>query len=442
MKQLSSFQLFWVVLFLYNLGFTQTLDTIKKWSLQDCNTYAIEHNLDIKQQLLSLEESKLDIKTAKGAFLPNLNAGVGNNWNFGLTENPLTGQIVDQQIRSSSYGISSNIPIYNGMKNYNTLQQAKLQQIASQLNIDKTKDDIRINITNAFLQVLLQKENIDILKSQHQSTLEQLKQSNEMVKSGNLPRGEVLQLEAVEANDLQNIAEAENSFNISKLGLKRLLNIDLSKKIVLEEQDISLAQIQMLKLPINTIVEQVLEKRNEIKLFKTNIELAKKNVEISKGNFLPNLSGTINLNTREQNKDILNRDYVEQLRINTGLSVGLNLTIPIFNRYTNKNIVAKSKINVKKSKNRLVQVEQRLIQDVYQVYFNAKASYKTYQASVKTSEAQKLAYEYQQTRFKVGQTNLLDYTQNKIRYQNSQTQLIQAKYDLLFRLKLLGLYFN
>ncbi len=430
---------------LASLGFislsrAQEKPAVKEWDLQECITYAIDHNIDIKQQLLALEESKIDIKGAKGAFLPDLNGGIRNSWNSGLSEIPTTGQVVNQQNRVSSYGVNSNIPIYNGMRNYHTLQQAKLQQVASELSIEKAKDDLKINIANGYLQVLLQKENIEILKAQYKLTLHQLQQSQEMVKAGSLPKGEVLQLEATAADDVKNITEAENSYDIAILGLKQLLNFDLAKEIQLKKQEVTLSQMETLEKPINAIVNKVIDNRNEVKLSKANIDVAKKGIDIAKGNLKPSLSGFVNLDTREQ--DLSNSGYFEQLRNNVGVAFGLNLNVPIFNRFQNKNAIAKRKLNVLRSENQLTQVKQQVTQDVYQAYLNAKASYKTYQASQKTVAAQKLAFDYQQTSFDVGQSNLLDYTQNKIRFQNSQTELIKAKYDLLFRMKLLELYYE
>lgn len=425
------------------LGSANAQTASKTWTLQDCIQYAIDHNIDVKQQELGLEEAKIATSNAKGNFLPNLSGAVNSNWNRGLSQNLVSGNNAqtDGFIRNSSYRLRSVVPIYNGLKNYNTLHQSKLQELASQLNIDKLKDDIRINVASSYLDVLLQKENIQILKNQYKLTLEQLNRSSELVKSGNLPEGEVLQLQATAAADLQRMVQAENSYAISKLGLNRLLNINLTENIVVKKEDIDLIDIEILQTPVEKILEKVISSRNEIMLTKANVDVAKEGVKIAKGDYLPNLSGFVNFETREAATSSFDQ-YLSSLRDNSGLTVGLSLNIPIFNQNRTKNGVKRSKINVLRRENQLEQTKQKVTQEVYQSYLNAKATYKTYLANQKTVEAQKLAFEYQQTRFDVGQSNLLDYTQSKIQYQNSETELLRVKYNLLFRLKILELYYN
>ncbi|WP_033194556.1 TolC family protein [Ochrovirga pacifica] len=421
-------------------GLTSGVAQTKKWSLEDCIQYAITHNIEIQQQLLTLQEAAIDIKGAKGAFLPNLQASANNAWNNGLSQNVTTGVLQNQTTRNSSYGFNSNVPLFTGFRNYHQLQQAKLQQVAAQFNIDKSKDDLMLQVANAFLEVLLQKENVAILENQYQLTQEQLQQAQQQVEAGTLAKGEVLQLEATAANDVQRIAEAENSFTIAKLSLKRLLNLELNEEMDFKEIEIDLDDRAQMERPIDSIVTKVLKNRNELKWAELNIQIAEKGVEIAKSAYFPTLTGFLNFDTRES--DIFDISYIDQLKNNYGWVYGFQLNIPIFNRFQTQNAVAKSKINVLKSQYQLKQSQQRITQDVYEAYLNAQAMYKTFLASEKNTQAQQLAFEYQQTRFDVGQSNLLDYTQTKINYQRSQTELLRVKYNLLFRLKILDLYYH
>lgn len=414
----------------------------KVWDLQKCIDYAIENNLELEQSLLGINEADINISNAKGAYLPNLNASVRNTWNNGLSQNVTSGVLVKEikTTRNSNYGLQSSIPIYNGLQNYHNLQQAKLQKVANQFNIDKIKDDIRINIANSYLQILLQRENVEILKSQYQLTLKQLKRTKELVDAGNLPKGEILQLEATAANDLTNISVAENSLQISKIGLKRLLNLNFSEAIKIKKEEVSLDELNVLETSVDDILSKVIENRNEVKLSELNVDIAKKGIDISKGAYLPTLSGFINFASRETN--ISKIDYLTQLEDNYGLTFGFSLNVPIFNRFQTRNSVARSKINVLKNENRLKQTKQRVSQNVYQAYLDAQGSHKIFQANEKAVMAQKQAFEYQKTKFDVGVTNALEFTQTKISYQNSQTELARAKYDLLFKFKLLELYYE
>ena len=187
--------------------------------------------------------------------------------------------------------------------------------------------------------------------------------------------------------------------------------------------------------PINDILNDVLATRNEIKLAEENINIAEQQVKITKGGYLPIVSGFGRARNFETNEFV-------QLNDNFRFEYGLSLDVPIFNRFATKNAVSRGKVNSMRSKNELEQTKLRLTQNVYQTYLDAKASKKSYEAAQVAVEAQQLAYEYAQNRYEYGTSNSLDFSQAKLRLQNAQTQLIQAKYSFLFQLKLLELYYH
>ena len=430
------------------LIFTSANAQQKVWSLQECMDYAIENNLQVQQQELDLLDADIDIQNAKGSLLPNLSAGASNTWNNGINQvfiqsaaNPF-GQTERrrQTIRNSQYNINSNIPIYNGLQNYNRIQQAKLQKIASQYNIDRLKDDIRINIANTYLQILLEQENLAVLEAQNDITLEQINRTQQLIDAGNLPKGDILELKANEATNIQNIAVAKNNINVAVNSLKQLLNLPFGDKFAVQKMEATLDDLSILNASVGEILSEVLTNRNEIKFAEQNIAVANKQVKITKGGFQPTLNGFAGASTAEfeSSDNSLETQFEDNFRYNYGLS----LNIPIFSRYQNKNAVSRSKVSVLRSKFQLEQTKQRVTQNVYQAYLDAQASDKAYEAAKVAVDAQKQAYEYAKERFEVGITNSLDFTQAKIQYQNSQTQLVRSKYDLLFKLKLLELYYN
>jgi len=210
--------------------FAQEKTPEKIWSLQECMEYAIENNLQIKQQTLSLDDAEIGIQNAYGSYLPDLNGNANNRWNTGLTIDPISNTANRITVRNSSYSLGTRIAIFSGMQNYNRLQQAKLQKIANQYNIDTTKDNVRLQIANSYLQIVVQRENLEVLRAQHEITLEQLKRTQQLISAGNLPKGDILELEATSATDLQNIANAENSVLIAKTAMKQLLNLKFDTK--------------------------------------------------------------------------------------------------------------------------------------------------------------------------------------------------------------------
>jgi len=410
------------------------------WSLQKCMEYAIENNLQIKQQELSLDEADIDVQNAFGAYLPNLNGSANNTWNSGLSRNPITNTNDRITVRNSSYSLSTRVPIFSGRQNYNLLQQAKLQKIANQYNIDTSKDNIRLQIANSYLQIVIQQENLEVLKAQHEITLEQLKRTQQLIDAGNLPKGDILELQATSATDIQNIANAENSVLISKTAMKQLLNLEFDKEFEVKKIEPSFDDLAVLEEPINRIISNVLVNRNEVKLAQQNVDISGQKIKLAKGSLYPSLSAFANVTTSETGRS--KESLFTQVNDNFGFNYGLSMSIPVFNRFQNKNSVKRSKINKSRNEFLLEQTQQRLSRDVYQAYLDAKASNKAYEASKLAVTANEQAYEYAKNRFEVGISNSLDFTQAKIRFQNSQVQLIQSKYDLLFKLKLLELYVN
>ena len=402
-----------------------TINAQKKlWSIQDCLEYAITNNLEIQQQSLLTQDAELNIKDAKGAYLPNLNASASRTWN----------ETSNNSFRNSDYSVSTSIPIFNGFQNKNTLKARKLEKIANELTIASAKDDIRINITTSYLQVLLEKENLALLNKQYAITQQQIDLTENLVTAGTTPKGDLLNLLATKASDQQNIVNAENNVTIAIVNLKQLLNISFESPFETENIDVTFNDIAILDKPVNDIIASILTTRNEIKLAQENINIANQQIAITKGNYLPVISGFGRVRNFETNEFV-------QLSDNFRFEYGLNLEVPIFNRFATKNAVSRSKVNSLRSKNQLEQAKLRLTQNVYQTYLDAKASKKSYEAAQTAVEAQQLAYDYAQNRYEVGISNSLDFSQAKLRLQNSETQLIQAKYSLLFQLKLLKLFY-
>ena len=396
----------------------------KVWSIQECMEYAVQNNIQIKQQTLLEQDAELNIKDAKGAFLPNLNASATSTWN----------NTDASSFRNSEYYLNTSVPIFSGFQNKNTLQRRKLEKTANELTIEATKDDIRINIANSYLQILLQQENLALLNAQYEITQQQIELTNNLVEAGTTPEGDLLDLKAIGATDQQNIVNAQNQVSIAFIRLKQLLNLDFSNLFEVQKIEVDLDKMTLLDKSIDDILSTVLTTRNEVKLAEQNIEIANQQIEITKGNYLPNISGFASLGSSEL-------DDFNNLNDNFGVFYGLQLDVPIFNRYATKNAVSRNQVNSMRTQYELEQTKLNLTQNVYQTYLDAKASKKSFEVAQTAVEAQQLAYNYAQNRYEVGISNSLDFSQAKLRLQNTQTQLIQAKYNLLFQLKLLELYY-
>jgi outer membrane protein len=198
----------------------------KKWNLKEAVEYALKNNISIKQSELDLENFNESVAGAKGNFLPNLNASSGANLNFGSTIDPVSNGRISSTSFSSSYSLRSGITVFNGFRLLNSYKDAKLNAVGSQLNLQKIKDDISLNVVNSYLNILFAKENLSVAKVQAEISKKQIEIAKSQVDAGSKPKGELLNAQSAYANDIQNVVSLENTLNIALLGLAQLLQVD------------------------------------------------------------------------------------------------------------------------------------------------------------------------------------------------------------------------
>ena len=198
---------------------------MRKWTLQECVEYAVEHNLTIEQFELDLENAKIDKSDAVGNLLPSLNGQTSASSNTGFSINPTNNLPTNSTAFNVNAGISSNVTLFNGLRNVYQLNRAKMNAISNQYRLDNLKDDIRLNVANSYLQVLSSKEQLKTFKAQYAVTEQDLKKTKELVESGVLPRGDLLEIEATAANQEQQIVNGEGNVLIARVGLAQLLQI-------------------------------------------------------------------------------------------------------------------------------------------------------------------------------------------------------------------------
>lgn len=448
-----------------------------EWTLQECIVYALENNISIKQSALQIDLAQIQKQDAIGNFLPQVNASASNSWNTGLTQNVTTGILQTQTTRNFSAGITAGMTLFDGLRNVKQLQLAKLAMLASQYSLEQMKDDVALFVANAYLQVLFNKENYKVILAQHQITLEQLDRVEDLVEAGVLPRGDLLEIKATAANEEQRMIVAQNEIKISLISLAQTLLIKDYENFDIAERDYDILGNEILDVPVTEIIDSAEEERYEVQVAEVNLEMAEKELEIAKGAYLPSFGAFFNYNTRETGAGRiiaggLDPDepyrqigfvqeteqavvapnmvteignplpFFEQLQLNDGISYGVQLSIPILNGFATRNAVKRNKVNLLRSEYELEQAELDLEADVYQAYLDAKGALKAYEAALVALEAQLLAFEYATERYDVGLTNAFDFSQSKFNLENAQSEVVRAKFDYIFKLKVLELYFG
>lgn len=427
----------------------------KQWTLEECIKYAIQNNISIKQTELDTKTAEIDKKGAKGSFLPSLNANASHSWNIGLNQDITTGLLRNQTTQFTSAGASVGVDIYKGLQNQNTLRKANLSIVAAKYQLLKMQEDVALNVANAFLQVLFNKENLKVQQEQLGINEKQYSRSEELVKAGSIPRGDLLDIKATVASNNQNVIAAENALLISKLSLAQLLQLkEFDNFDVIDGTNAKDENNIMAQNPV-AIYEKAKEGRTELKIAKTNLEIAEKNVAIAKGAFQPTLQGFYSFNSRVSYADVPAYDssgnligtkspspFFTQFSDNKGQSFGAQLSIPIFNGFSAKNNVERSKVSLEKSKIAVEQQDLDLQRNVFTAFTDAKGALNAHESSITALEARQEAYNYAKEKYAVGLMNSFDFNQSQTLLTNAQSEVLRTKYDYIFKIKILEFYFG
>jgi len=414
----------------------------KEWTLEQCVQHALENNISVKQSELELEHAEIDKEEAIGNFLPSLNANANASQNTGLSLNPTNNRLENTTLGSASAAVNVGLTLFDGLRNVRQLQRAKLSELAAQYRLDKMKDDIALMVANSFLQVLLNKANLEVAKSQNLVTEEQYQRTLDLVDAGAIPRGDLLEIKATDASEKQRIAVAENTVKISLISLAQLLLIKDYSNFDIAEAQYDIVENEVASMEVSKIIANAKDTRSAVKIARENLNIAEKDLQISRGAYFPTLAAFFGYNTRYADNDPLQRPFVEQLYLNDGIGYGVQLNVPIFNGFAVRSNVKRSKINKRNSEYLLEQAELDLESNVYQAYVDAQGSRKAYEAAVVAMESQEMAYQYASDRYDVGLTTAFDLSQSKLRYDNALIEMNRTKFDYIFKLKVLELYFG
>ena len=452
----------------------------KKWTLEQCVNYALENNISIKQSKLDEDLAEISKSDAFGNYLPSVNASASNAWNTGLTQDVTTGILRTQTSRNSSYNATLGVNLSQGLTNLRSIQRAELNKLAAQYGLSKMRDDISLFVANSYLQVLLNKANYKSIALQNEVTMEQIERTKDLVDAGVLPQGDLLEIEATNTAEKQRMVVADNAIRISLIGLAQLLLIKDYETFDVEDLEIGLIDQNIISKDINEILANAQENRSEVKIAEQQLAIAQKNVQIAKGAYYPTLNGFLNYNTRESNfkrvqtsldpdnptvttqigyveatndrvlsevpntilQEVDPLPFMDQLSLNDGISYGFQLRVPVFNGMTSRNNVKRNQINLLRQEYVLEQAKLDLESNVYQAYVDAKGALKAFEAATSALKSQQLAYEYAKERYDVGLTNAFDFSQSKQRFDTTNIEENRAKYDFLFKLKVLELYFG
>jgi outer membrane protein len=448
---MKSVQLLVVLFFVSVASFAQE----KKWTLKECINHAIKNNISIKQSELDLQTTTISKKDAIGNFLPTLTGGASHRWDFGFSINPITNDRTNQTNQSSSFGLNGGVDIYKGLQNVNQFRKANLSIIASQYQLTKMQEDVALNVANSYLQILFNIENLKVQTVQNLLDTKQYNRTVQLVDAGNVPKGDLLDIQATMASGKQRVIVAENALMLSKLSLAQLLQIQDFQTFDVSEEDIPTMLSNILNETPEAVIAKAKENRTELKLAKANLEIANKDIQIAKGGYQPTLTLGYGLNTgisynktsffNQSNGQIDYNNaspFFKQFENNFGQNIVVSLNVPIFNGFATRNNVQRNKVNYEKVKLNVSQQELDVERNVFTAYTDTKAAKESYEAALQIEKARELAMQYAKDRYEIGMMNIFDYNQSQTAFVNAQSEVLRTKYDYIFRIKILEFYFG
>jgi outer membrane protein len=464
-----------VLLFLF---ISASLSAQKVWNLEDCINYALDHNLDIKKQVLSVELSKAQVLQSTLNLLPDLNANATNVWNFGATVDLYTNNFATTTVRSNNFYVASNLTLFNGLSKFNTIKQNKLNLLASKYDLDVIQNNISLSVAGYYLDILFNLELLDVANAQLKITQDQVSRISKMVAAGSSAKGDLLNIQAQAAAEELATIEAENRLNISNLSLQQLIDLPVSRDFYVEKPLLKPVEKPEALLTPEQIFSYALLSRPEIKSADLHVKSAQKSLAIARGSITPTLSigGSWGTGYSGASKEIdpnapvkpaiiqpigfvqpspdttwtvygsysnptyRTKSFSNQFTDNDNKSFGFYLRIPIYNGWSGRTAISQARIYKDQAEVDLEITKRTLRKNIEQAYADAVASLKKYNSSLQKVSAQEESFKYAQQKFDVGMMTSFDYNTSKKDLTKSQSDLLQAKYDFIFKTTILDFY--
>jgi len=413
------------------------------WSLQKCIDYALENNIQIKQQQINTQYYENQVSQAKSNRLPNLNAQIGNDNSFGRS---LTYLNTYKNVNSSSVtgGVGTNFTIFNGFQLSNTIDKQELDLQATLKDLQKAKDDIMLSIARSYLEILFAEEIVLVDSAQLEVTQQQINRTQQLVDAGSLAKGSLLEIQAQLAREELQLVNDNNTVQLAYLSLYQFLELPIAESFKIEKPVLPEIKANLSMANSIDVFNNAMNARPEIQAAQLRVKSAEKDLEIAKGNHYPNLTFNANYYNLYNNKysDINGEDiaFGDQLKNNGRSSLGLTLGIPIFNRFQVRNGISNATLQITDFQYRLQTASNLLRKDIELSYTNALAALNRYMSTEKAVESMQEAFRYVEEKFNVGMVNSVDYNLQKNQLTSAQSQLLQAKYEFIFRTKILDFY--
>lgn len=413
-----------------------------KWTLRQCVDYAVENNIELKQQSLDVKNSEINLSTSKNSRLPDLNASMGQSFNFGRST---LGTNVSEAVNSSrsSFSVSTSVPIFTGFRIPNQIKADELTLQAAMEGLKKVQENLELQVVSLYLDVLFKKEILKAYQEQAGLSKQQVERTSMLVESGKVPTSQLYDIKAQLAKDESNVTMADNDLALSLLNLSQALNLASNDAFDIEEPkvdnivDNNLGSV----LPPNQVYQMALGIKPHIKEAEYKLESSKKTLKVAQAGYWPTLGFSAGYSTSYQSvsgQD--NVSFSKQIRDFGSEYLSFSLSIPIFNRFETRNRVRSARLSIENQNLALDNVKLALYKEIQQAYQSAVSSQAKYNSASKAYEAADESFKYARERYDIGKSTVFEFNEAQTKLLTSKSERIQAKYDFIFRAKILDFY--
>ena len=414
----------------------------KQWTLRECCDYAVEHNISIKQQENACRQQELQLSTAKNSRLPDLSASASQNFSFGrglTAENTYS----NTNTSSTSFSLGTSVPIFTGFQIPNQIKLSQLNLEAATADLDKAKDDIRMQVAQAYVQILYDMEIADVANRQIAIDSAQVVRLQAFVDNGKASEAELSQQKATLASSRLTATQAENNTRLAILALTQLLELPTPDGFAIVRPDVSgfsgLSRVS--GLSPDAIYAEALGIKPEIAAQQLRLKGTEHSIKIAQAGNLPSLSLSGGLGTNYYTTSGFKSDnFSTQIKNNFSQYIGLNLNIPIFNRFQTRNNIRNARIEQENQQLQLDNTKKTLYKEIQQVYYNALNAQSKEKSSKEALQSTKDAFQLMQAKYENGKATITEFNEAKNTYLKSESDLVQARYENLYQQALIEFY--
>ena len=419
-----------------------TMAQQKLWSLRECCDYAVEHNITIKQQENQCRQQEIQLSNAKNQRLPDLSGSASQNFSFGrglTSENTYT----NTNTSSTSFSLGTSVPLFTGFQIPNNIKLNQLNLEAATQDLEKAKNDIRTQVAQAYVQILYNMEIADVAHRQISIDSAQVARLKALLDIGRASEAELAQQKATMAQSRLTATQADNNLQLAILAMTQLLELPTPEGFAVVRPDLSSqssVQSSQLATP-NEIYADALATKPEVQAQQLRLRATENSIKIAQAGYYPTLSFSAGLGSNYYKTSGFKADnFATQMKNNFSQYLGLNLSIPIFNRFQTRNSIRTAKIDRENQTLQLDNTKKSLYKEIQQVYYNAVAADQKLSSSQQANESSETAFRLTQAKYEQGKATITEFNEAKNNYLKSQSDLTQARYEYLYQKALIQFY--